>query len=1144
MYLHDPNLLHNLSFRYAKDQIYTYTANILIAVNPYKQLGIYSKETMAEYHKGTPHSMEPHVFGIAERSYRLMKANKCDQSIIVSGDSGAGKTENCKYVMRYLCTVAGRGVGQLESQILEANPILEAFGNAKTLRNKNSSRFGKFVEIHFDADHFVAGAGISTYLLEKSRLVRQAPGERNYHVFYQLLAGGDDALLSSAALERDASKYKYLSRSGCTTIEGVDDAADFKHLVAAMGLVGIGDAKRRALFGVLAGLLHLGNVKFEPKDEDDDDCEESIVASSTEVSLAWACAALGCTVEALTKCLLSRTMQSGSKRGSVYTIPLRPSDAKSARDSLAKHIYGHLFDWIVARINAGIPMAGEAAHHIGILDISGFEYFERNGFEQFLINTCNEKIQQYFIRQIMKQEQEIYIQEGLRWKKVNFRDNFGTIQLLEKKRTGIMALLEESCMMPRATDRSFTRKVHQVQGDHPSLMRPTACPKTIAGQPRLFRDEEAYIVRHFAADVCYSTDGYLLKNNDTLHADLRELVQVHSNDFVRELFDEAAGGGGAASSSSAAASSPSSLRGQGRFATVSTTFLRGLDALMERLEQTNSNFIRCINPNLEQRPGLIVADGVLTQLRCSGMLEALRILQAGFPTRCLFTDLYNKYRGFMPEEIQRLKPSLFCEALLVAHDLEGGADFQMGLSRVFFRAGKLAFMDDLLSSSPAKVDEIVRKVRRWLARKRWRQFIMAVVSCNLLGRIIEDIRAAARAADEQRRMQDEAYQAELRRREEELRRKREEEERAREEAERLEREAKEARRREKMEERRREQDEMKRLRAEAAAKLDLEQQLVAERDTYAELEQSLNDDIGTLEEALCQEQAEKIELLKQLADERTRTAVLEETQESLQEELRRLRERIAELEHALSLAKGRMKALENALDAERSAKEKAIAELEQDLVDLADQKDREIAKAYKERDEAIALMRAEMEATIAKIQSAADARVQEAMTEKAEEVQRIKGEKDHQIEVLEKTATKPLKTGWLMKRGGRNPDGRWQKRWFVLKSNFVAYYRDPKDRKPSGLVDIEQARVYRSAAKPKKKSSKKEQFCFELDVPLRTYYIRADSEESLVEWMRAINLAKARHLGTVTIDLNETSVQNARNIQVSKLQKSPRSPRS
>lgn len=1128
MYLHDPNMLHNLRVRYDRDQIYTYTANILIAINPYKSLSIYSPEEMARYHAGTPHAMEPHVFGVAERCYRYMRAHKRDQSIVVSGDSGAGKTESCKYMMRYLCTVAGRGVGDLENRILEANPILEAFGNAKTLRNINSSRFGKFVEIYFDSNALVSGAAISTYLLEKSRLVNQAEGERNFHVFYQLLASGKADMLAHHGLKPDPTLYHYTSRSSCVQIANVNDQAEFNLLVQAMTAVGINPGSQALVFQTLAGLLHLGNIAFDGKELEDDDAEESVIDPDSEESVTLACKAFGCTPENLKNCLLTRTMQSGSKRGSIFTIPLRPRDAAAARDSLAKGIYGRLFDWLVRQVNAGLPSQSEGDRSISILDISGFEHFDHNGFEQFLINTCNEKIQQYFITQIMKQEQDIYTQEGLRWKKVKYNDNFETIQLLEKKRTGIMALLEESCLMPRATDITFTRKVHQVQSDHPSLMRPTACPKTVAGQPRRFVDDEAYVIRHFAADVCYNTKHFLTKNNDTLHTDLANLVQSQSGVFLKSIFQEA----------------PDSDRGTQRFSTVSANFMKGLESLMERLHQTDSSFVRCVNPNLLQKPGLINASSVMTQLRCSGMLEALEILQAGFPTRCLFTDLYSKYRSFMPQEIQNLKPVLFCEALLVAHDLVGGADFQMGLSRVFFRAGKLAFMEELLSSSPAKVEEIVRKVRLWLARKRWKQSIWAVISINLLGKLIEDIREAKRLADEKRRLESEEYQAELRRRQEEVLRKQQEERMRREEEERREREAREARHREKMEARRREQEEMKRLRNEAAAKLDLENQIKAERDTYAELESSLRDDLATLEEALTIEQEEKSALRTQLEDQKTQNALLQQSQKDMSDELQRLRDRIAELEHLLALANARIKALQEKLDKERNDTEQVIADLENDLLDLADQKDRELAKCRKECDEAIALMRAEMEATIEKIQKAADARVQEAMTEKTKAVQKVTVEKDQQIQILEKTSTKPLKTGFLSKRGGKSATGTWQKRHFVLKSNFLAYYRSPSDPKPVGLIDLESSRVYKSEGK-KKKPSKKDKPCFEFElaVPDRTYYIKAESEHDLEEWMKAINLAKARHLASVTLNLDQTSVNTARKINVQQIRQSSASPR-
>eukprot|EP00013_Stygamoeba_regulata_P023768 CAMPEP_0177647334 /NCGR_PEP_ID=MMETSP0447-20121125/10243_1 /TAXON_ID=0 /ORGANISM="Stygamoeba regulata, Strain BSH-02190019" /LENGTH=1221 /DNA_ID=CAMNT_0019149909 /DNA_START=85 /DNA_END=3750 /DNA_ORIENTATION=- len=1117
MYLYDPNLLHNLRVRYDRDEIYTYTAYILIAINPYKQLPIYSTENIHKYHKTSMRANPPHVFGIAERAYRHMKSEKKSQSIVVSGDSGSGKTETCKYVLRYLTTIAGRdeGQGKLEKQILEANPLLEAFGNAKTLRNNNSSRFGKFVEVHFDSKFEVAGARITTYLLEKSRLVQQPSGERNYHVFYQMCRGASAAEKSRWFLE-DLETYHYLRQSGCTSIDGVDDAKDYHHLREAMSTVGITSEQQESIFKTLAGLLHLGNVVFAPADEG----ESSKVSDHTKQHIEHACTLLKVNQQAMEEALTTRTLSTGGRRGTMYRIPLKPFEASFARDALAKHVYGKLFDWLVAAVNNGIPMAAEAKHFIGILDISGFEYFNQNGFEQFLINYCNEKIQQYFTVQILQQEQEIYLKEGLRWRQVEVPNSFDTLELIEAKRTGILPLLEESCILPRATDQTFTLRVHKQHFNHSSLMKPSSSLKDVPGIGNLkLTQEEAFIVRHFAADVCYQTTGFLEKNNDTLHSDLLLLMSNKAGDFVGELFN----GGGIAGSD----------QPRSRFGTLSGTFLSGISDLMARLSTTSSNFIRCINPNELMKPALINAPACMTQLRCSGMLEALVIMQAGYPTRCLFTDLHARYYDLMPKEISRLKPRTFCEALLVALDLEGGKDFQMGLSRVFFRAGKLAFMEDLMNGSMDDMFEVVGKVKAWLARKRWLQAIHAVRSINICGKLIEDIRAAARSKEEERLRKSAAYQAELRRREEELRRQQEEERKRREEEERIRQEQEAEARRVKAEKKAQRQAELARLREEAQEKATLESQLAAERDTYAELEESMREEIASLESKLDEQIQQRLATLDALDEAKTSLKMMNIRADGLDEEVARLRARVQELEEELARAHKQIQALKDALALEKAAHTEDVDKLKDELEHLKKEHALQLAAAEESKQLALAKARVELDATIAKLRSEFETEKKLLLKEHETEMHELKEEKEQNVQLLEKISTKPLKTGYLTKRGGSY--GKWQRRFFVLKSNFLSYFKDPKDAKPAGLIDLENARVYRTNSK-----KKADIHAFEVVTPNRTYYIRAEAAVETEEWIQALNLAKARHLSAGTVDLNTTSVTAARKLAQRVVPISPR----
>eukprot|EP00729_Bicosta_minor_P027283 gene27283-17214_t len=485
MYLHDPSLLRNVEQRYLRDEIYTYTAFILIAVNPYQRLPIYGDEAIRDYSKASIGRLPPHVYALANRAFTSMKSSKRDQSIVVSGESGAGKTETCKYIMRFMAAVGGSGeigvIDDLEQKVLDANPILEAFGNAKTLRNNNSSRFGKFTELHFKRDvegnkASLVGASIETYLLEKSRVLSRQPGERGFHIFYQLLAGGQAWVPGLGT----SSDFAYLSAGGgVPTIDGVDDAAEFDVVVKAMNGLGISAADSAGVWGVLAGLLHLGNVSFKSGPEDN-----AQLSKQGTAALAAAADRLKIDADVLTDRVLHREMK--VPHADSIVITLTTTDATYARDALAKFVYGQLFEWLVKRVNESVPGEG-ADNFIGILDISGFEIFKENSFEQFCINFANEKIQQYFNQQILQQEQEIYELEGLRYRKVDFKDNQEIIDVVETKRSGIFALLDEACVMPRATDMTFTIRVHTTHSAKASLSK----PKFTKGSKRL-KDDEAF----------------------------------------------------------------------------------------------------------------------------------------------------------------------------------------------------------------------------------------------------------------------------------------------------------------------------------------------------------------------------------------------------------------------------------------------------------------------------------------------------------------------------------------------------------------------------------------------------------------------------------------------------------------------------
>lgn len=728
MYLNEATLLNNIKLRYAKDSIYTYVANILLAINPYVEIPVlYSTDTIKTYRGKSLGTMPPHVFAIADKAYRDMKVLKQSQSIVVSGESGAGKTESTKYILKYLTECWGTHAGPIEQRIVESNPLLEAFGNAKTVRNNNSSRFGKFVEIHFDAKGSVCGGYISHYLLEKSRICVQGQGERNYHIFYRMCAGAPDKLRQQLKLG-PPDQFHYLNR-GCTQYfctkqseqklnqnqksreflgKGalrdiqLDDQADFLKTDAAMSHMGMSDGEKLSIYVIVAGVLHIGNVNFE---EDDKSSKGGCrVTAASDGSLANAAQLFGVDKEDLHQSLVSRIMQTsrGGVKGTAIMVPLKVSEAQSARDALAKAIYGRLFDYIVTRVNQALPFASSKSY-IGVLDIAGFEYFKVNSFEQFCINYCNEKLQQFFNERILKEEQALYEKEGLNVKKIHYVDNQDCIELIELKAQGIFDLLDEENKLPKPASDHFTVEVHKRNKNHYRLSVPR---KSKLKSHREVRDEEGFIIRHFAGAVCYHTAMFIEKNNDALHTSLEALVLESQNSLIKMIFE---------TDTKAAAN-----KGKLSFISVGNKFRTQLTSLMDKLRSTGTNFIRCIKPNVKMVDHLFEGTQILSQLQCSGMTSVLDLMQQGFPCRTTFADLYNMYKQYMPADIKRLDPRLFCKALFKALGLNEN-DFKFGLTKVFFRPGKFSEFDEIMKSDPENLALLIEKVKRWLICSRWKK---------------------------------------------------------------------------------------------------------------------------------------------------------------------------------------------------------------------------------------------------------------------------------------------------------------------------------------------------------------------------------------------------------------------------------------
>ena len=458
-YLNEPGVLHNLKDRYSLDSIYTYTGSILIAVNPFYPVPqLYGEHMMYSYRDRMLGELSPHVYAIAEEAFRQMSQYNKSQSVLISGESGAGKTETSKLIMNYLAFVGGHskqkqtGEKTVEQQVLESNPILEAFGNAKTVRNNNSSRFGKYMEIQFDSKLRISGAAIRTYLLERSRVVFVNDPERTFHSFFQLCYGADEAERETLKL-RPAQEFKYLAQSTCLEIEEMDNAEGYKRTKEAMSIVGMTEEDQHCVFRVVAVVLHLGNVVFEADPEDDEKC---VLAEDSKESLEAAAELLGTQAELLEKALSTRTRQTFD---GAITSPLSAAAATHSRDSLSKTIYSKLFDWLVHKINTSIGQDATSKLTVGVLDIYGFEQFKKNDFEQFCINLANEKLQQHFNQQIFKKEQEEYKKEEIQWTYIDFVDNQDILDLIEKKPGGMIDLLDEQCQFPKATSADFAQKI-------------------------------------------------------------------------------------------------------------------------------------------------------------------------------------------------------------------------------------------------------------------------------------------------------------------------------------------------------------------------------------------------------------------------------------------------------------------------------------------------------------------------------------------------------------------------------------------------------------------------------------------------------------------------------------------------------------
>lgn len=691
--LHEAGILRNLLIRYNENLIYTYTGSILVAVNPYQILPIYTAEQIKLYKDRKIGELPPHIFAIGDNSYTHMKRYGQDQCIVISGESGAGKTESTKLILQYLAAISGKH-SWIEQQILEANPILEAFGNAKTIRNDNSSRFGKYIDIHFNQHGVIEGAKIEQYLLEKSRIVSQSQDERNYHIFYCLLAG-----LSKEEKQRlelgDASQYRYLTGGGSITCEGRDDAAEFADIRSAMKVLLFSDQEIWEILKLLAALLHIGNIKYKASVIDNLDATE--IPDLTNVQRV--ASLLGVPKQPLIDALTRKTLFA---HGETVVSTLSRDQSVDVRDAFVKGIYGRLFVLIVSKINNAIYRPKNSARSaIGVLDIFGFENFHTNSFEQFCINYANENLQQFFVQHIFKLEQEEYNLEAINWQHIEFVDNQDALDLIASKQLNIMALIDEESKFPKGTDQTMLAKLHKTHGSHRNYLKPKSDINTSFG------------LNHFAGVVFYDTRGFLEKNRDTFSADLLQLIHISSNRFLQLLFSDDIGMGSET---------------RKRTPTLSTQFKKSLDLLMKTLSSCQPFFIRCIKPNEYKKPMMFDRGLCCRQLRYSGMMETIRIRRAGYPIRHSFTEFVERYRflisGIPPSHKTdcRAATARICQAVL------GRSDYQLGRTKVFLKDAHDLFLEQERDRVLTKKILILQKtIRGWVYRRRYQRLRVAAV---------------------------------------------------------------------------------------------------------------------------------------------------------------------------------------------------------------------------------------------------------------------------------------------------------------------------------------------------------------------------------------------------------------------------------
>ncbi|XP_046620908.1 myosin heavy chain, muscle isoform X15 [Neodiprion virginianus] len=710
-YLNDASVLHNLKQRYYHKLIYTYSGLFCVAINPYKRYPVYTQRCAKLYRGKRRSEVPPHIFAISDGAYVNMLTNSENQSMLITGESGAGKTENTKKVIAYFATVGAstkkednpnQKKGSLEDQVVQTNPVLEAFGNAKTVRNDNSSRFGKFIRIHFGPSGKLAGADIETYLLEKARVISQQSLERSYHIFYQMMSGSVNGLKPMCFLSDNIYDYYNVSQ-GKISIPGMDDGEECQLTDQAFDVLGFTQEEKDNIYKITAAVMHMGGMKFKQRGR-----EEQAEADGTEEGERVA-KLLGCDCADLYKNLLKPRIKVGNE---FVTQGRNKDQVAYSVGAMSKAMFDRLFKWLVKKCNETLDTKQKRQHFIGVLDIAGFEIFDFNGFEQLCINFTNEKLQQFFNHHMFVLEQEEYKKEGIDWAFIDFgMDLLACIELIEKP-MGILSILEEESMFPKATDKTFEEKLNNNHlGKSPNFLKPKP--------PKPGQQAAHFAIGHYAGNVPYNITGWLEKNKDPLNDSVVDQFKKSQNKLLVEIFADHPGqsGGGDAGGGKGG-------RGKkgGGFSTVSSSYKEQLNNLMTTLRATQPHFVRCIIPNELKQPGLIDSHLVMHQLTCNGVLEGIRICRKGFPNRMVYPDFKLRYKILCAHLIKDpCEPKKAAQMILENINLEPD-QYRLGLTKVFFRAGVLGQMEELRDERLSKIVSWMQAfVRGYLTRKDYKK---------------------------------------------------------------------------------------------------------------------------------------------------------------------------------------------------------------------------------------------------------------------------------------------------------------------------------------------------------------------------------------------------------------------------------------